>query len=147
MSSQKLDAPGVCRDYLQALGPHEADNAIAAEVLAERAKGNHQIGWFVSGVLVKLGLLGTVVGFIMMLGSVSGLENLDTSDIKALMQQMTEGMGVAMNTTLVGLVCSVLLGAQYLLLDRAADRLVVETLGYGQRQPPIPQGRAGGQVF
>ncbi|MDO6749982.1 MotA/TolQ/ExbB proton channel family protein, partial [Gilvimarinus sp. 1_MG-2023] len=79
---------------------------------------------FMTGVLVKLGLLGTVVGFMLMLGSVSGLENLDTSDLKVLMQQMTTGMGVAMNTTLVGLVCSILLGLQYLLLDRSADRLV-----------------------
>ncbi|WP_221800042.1 MotA/TolQ/ExbB proton channel family protein [Oceanobacter mangrovi] len=125
------------RDYLASLGADEAQNSVAAEVLAERAKGNHQLGWFVTGVLVKLGLLGTVIGFILMLGSVSGLENLDTSDIKQLMQQMTEGMGVAMNTTLVGLVCSMLLGLQYLLLDRAADRLVVETIRLGQSRQEV----------
>ncbi len=118
--------------YLQGLGPDQQENALAAEILAERLRGSHQVGWFVTGVLVKLGLLGTVVGFILMLGSVSGLENLDTSDIKELMQQMTSGMGVAMNTTLVGLVCSVLLGMQYLLLDRCADRLVADTVALGQ---------------
>ncbi len=141
-SSEPLQPGRLGSDYLQVLGPDDAENAIAAEVLAERAKGSHQTAWFLAGVLVKLGLLGTVVGFILMLGSVSGLENLDTSDIKELMQQMTTGMGVAMNTTLVGLVCSMLLGGQCLLLDRAADRLVVDTLCLGQLGER-PSGESG----
>ncbi|MGB1091551.1 MAG: MotA/TolQ/ExbB proton channel family protein [Oceanobacter sp.] len=117
------------------LSPHDAsDSALTAEVFAEKLRGPHQPGWFITGVLVKLGLLGTVVGFILMLNSVHGLENLDTSDIKELMQQMTEGMGIAMNTTLVGLVSSILLGTQYLLLDRAADQLVTHTLELGELQ-------------
>ncbi|MDO6681851.1 MotA/TolQ/ExbB proton channel family protein [Oceanobacter sp. 5_MG-2023] len=124
--------PSLGGQYLQGLGPLQQDNALAAEILAERVRGSHQVGWFMTGVLVKLGLLGTVVGFMLMLGSVSGLENLDTSDLKVLMQQMTTGMGVAMNTTLVGLVCSILLGLQYLLLDRSADRLVADAVTLGQ---------------
>lgn len=103
-------------------------DSLAAEVMAERLRGNHQIGWFITGIVVKLGLLGTVVGFVLMLRSVSDIEQLDTSDIQVLMQQMTLGMGVAMNTTLVGLVSSMLLGIQYLMLDRAADQLVADAV-------------------
>ncbi|WP_419413867.1 MotA/TolQ/ExbB proton channel family protein [Pontibacter sp. JAM-7] len=112
---------------------HENENALLAELLAEGARGSHQVGWFITGLMVKLGLLGTVVGFVIMLSSISGLENLDLSDIKQLMQQMTQGMGIAMNTTMTGLVCSMLLGAQYLLLDRMADRLIAETVNLGHR--------------
>lgn len=112
----------IAQDYLVNAG------VLQAEVLAERIRGSHQIGWFVTGAMLKLGLLGTVIGFVIMLGSIHGLETLDLSDIKALMQQMTEGMGIAMNTTIVGLVGSLLLSAQYLLLDRMADRFVQETL-------------------
>ncbi len=90
------------------------------------------MGWFLAGLVIKLGLLGTVIGFVLMLGSVSGLESLDIGDVKQLMQQMTQGMGIAMNTTMVGLVSSMLLGIQYLLLDRSADRFVVETINLGQ---------------
>ena len=103
-------------------------DSLAAEVMAERLRGNHQVGWFITGIVVKLGLLGTVVGFVLMLRSVSDIEQLDTSDIQVLMQQMTLGMGVAMNTTLVGLVSSMLLGIQYLMLDRAADQLVADAV-------------------
>lgn len=127
------ESSGLVGRYLQTLG-NAAENSVAAEVLAERARGQHQVGWFITGVIIKMGLLGTVIGFVLMLGSVAELENLDISDIKALMQQMTSGMGIAMNTTLVALVCSILLGGQYLMLDRSADRLVVEAIELGQRR-------------
>jgi len=95
--------------------------------------GFNDFGWFVTGLMIKLGLLGTVVGFIMMLSRLEGLEQLDISDIKTLMQQMTQGMGVAMNTTLVGLVGSILLGLQFLMLDRYADKLIAATVDYAHR--------------
>lgn len=122
------------QDYLEALqnGDSEQDKVILSEVMAEKLRGSHQVGWFVSGLVIKLGLLGTVIGFVLMLSSVSGLENLDITDIKQLMQQMTQGMGVAMNTTMVGLVSSMLLGMQYLLLDRCADQVVATGVGLGQ---------------
>ncbi|MCY0964215.1 MotA/TolQ/ExbB proton channel family protein [Parathalassolituus penaei] len=120
--------------YLLNLDEGVAENSVAAEIFAERARGQHQVGWFVTGVVIKLGLLGTVIGFVLMLGSVSQLDNLDISDIKMLMQQMTSGMGVAMNTTLVALVCSILMGLQYLLLDRSADLLVAGGVELGQQR-------------
>jgi uncharacterized membrane protein YqjE len=100
------------------------DCQLLAQVMAEQARGQHEAGWFVSGLLIKLGLLGTVVGFVLMLAPVANLESFDLSDIQGLLQRMTGGMGVALNTTLLGLSCSMLLGLQYLMLDRAADRLV-----------------------
>ncbi|MGH1462001.1 MAG: MotA/TolQ/ExbB proton channel family protein [Neptuniibacter sp.] len=122
------------QDYLEGLqnGDSEQDKVILSEVLAEKLRGSHQVGWFVAGLVIKLGLLGTVVGFVLMLSSISGLDNLDISDIKQLMQQMTQGMGVAMNTTMVGLVSSMLLGMQYLLLDRCADQVVITGVEIGQ---------------
>ena len=84
------------------------------------------------GGMIKLGLLGTVIGFIVMLSSVSGLENLTIADVKDLMQKMTEGMGIAMSTTLIGLIGSMLLSAQYLLLDRMADRFVAMSIRLGE---------------
>jgi biopolymer transport protein ExbB/TolQ len=41
------------------------------------------------------------------------------------MQQMTQGMKIALNTTIIGLVGSIFLGLQYLMLDRAADQILV----------------------
>lgn len=127
----------ICHDYLTHPLAHPSEGQLMAEVMAERARGTHQVGWFVTGLMIKLGLLGTVVGFIMMLSSLEGLEQLDISDIKTLMQQMTQGMGVAMNTTLVGLIGSILLGLQFLLLDRHADKLIAATVDYAHRNVKV----------
>jgi hypothetical protein len=124
----------VAVDYLLALerGSTEGDNAQLAEIMAETVRGSHQVGWFLAGLVIKLGLLGTVIGFVLMLGSVSGLDSLDIGGVKQLMQQMTRGMGIAMNTTMIGLISSMLLGLQYLLLDRSADHFVADTVMLGQ---------------
>lgn len=140
LSQSPLFATGqsICLDYLQYQNPkaHPSESQLLAEVMGERARGNHQVGWFITGLMVKLGLLGTVVGFILMLSTVEGLATVDLSDIKNLMQQMTQGMGIAMNTTLVGLVASMVLGAQYLLLDRSADKLVADTVQFAHQANP-----------
>lgn len=102
------------------------------EVMAEQARGQHETGWFMTGLLVKLGLVGTVVGFVLMLGSIATIESFDVADVQSLLQQMTVGMGVALNTTLLGLVGSMLLGFQYLMLDRGADKLVADTVHFAE---------------
>ncbi|HEX4916820.1 MAG TPA: MotA/TolQ/ExbB proton channel family protein [Limnobacter sp.] len=129
------EGQSICFDYLAHQNPvaHPSESGLLAEVMAERARGSHSLGWFITGLMLKLGLLGTVVGFTMMLGSLEGLEQLDISDIKSLMQQMTQGMAVAMNTTLVGLVTSILLSLEFLMLDRHADRLISETVAFAHR--------------
>ena len=106
------------------------DQQLLAQVMAEQARGQHEAGWFVAGSLIKLGLLGTVIGFVLMLTPVTSLESFDQSQVQNLLKQMTVGMGVALNTTLMGLVGTLLLGMQYLLIDRAADRLVAQTVHF-----------------
>lgn len=118
---------------------HSADEVqhkqLYAELLAESLRGQHQIGWFITGALIKLGMLGTVIGFVMMLASMTKLESLDITQVQILMQNMTQGMKIALNTTIIGLVSSMLLGLQYLLLDRTADKLVIEAVNF--KQPPV----------
>ena len=104
------------------------DQQLLAQVMAEQARGQHEAGWFIASSLVKLGLLGTVIGFLLMLAPVTTLESFDQSQVQNLLKQMTVGMGVALNTTLLGLVGTLLLGLQYILVDRAADRLVAQTV-------------------
>lgn len=104
-----------------------------AEVLAESLRGQHQVGWFITGLVIKLGLLGTVIGFGFMLSSVGSIESLEISNMENLMQKMTQGMGIALNTTMFGLVCSIFLGVQYLFLDRSADGVAVETINFAQK--------------
>ena len=110
----------------------EKNLSLNGELLAEHFHYQHAFGWFAAGAMIKLGLLGTVIGFIMMLTSIGGLDSLNIEQVQQLMQRMTQGMMVALNTTLLGLVGSMILGVQYLFLDHCADRLLVRTMTLAQ---------------
>lgn len=77
-----------------------------------------KMGWFVSNILMTLGIIGTVVGLIYALSTT--FVNLDPSN-RVLMQSalvnMSKGMSTALFTTAMGLVCSLLLRLQLYNLD------------------------------
>jgi flagellar motor component MotA len=93
-------------------------------VYESRLKGPQEIGWFVSDIMLKLGLLGTIIGFILMLGSVANIADFDVSSMQKILQHMSNGMGTALYTTLAGLVCSILAAMQYHMIDRHVDELI-----------------------
>ncbi|MCY4226491.1 MAG: MotA/TolQ/ExbB proton channel family protein [Gammaproteobacteria bacterium] len=92
--------------------------------LAEQVHKGHRLGWFISDSLIRLGLVGTVIGFIIMLGSVYDLEGDDVSVLQDLMSSMGGGMQVALYTTLTGISLSLVLGVYCKYLDSGADELV-----------------------
>lgn len=94
------------------------------EVYAAKLKGPQEIGWFATDIMLKLGLLGTIIGFIMMLGSVANVKDFDVSTMQKILQLMSSGMGTALYTTMAGLSTSMLAAAQYYMLDRSADRML-----------------------
>ena len=132
-----LDRQWQRADHWRTVLAQDPNQQLQAELLMEHLRGAHQLGWFITGALIKLGLLGTVIGFVIMLGSIGSLESLELSQVQNLMQAMTTGMKVALNTTIVGLTGSLLLGLQYLLLDRQAEQLVASIL----QQPEPADGK------
>lgn len=70
-------------------------------------------GFFISDLLLKLGIIGTVIGFIIMLSSLSAIDEMNLSKMNNLLLSMSAGMKVALYTTLTGLVGSILLSIQY----------------------------------
>lgn len=94
------------------------------EVYAAKLKGPQEIGWFATDIMLKLGLLGTIIGFIMMLGSVANVKDFDVSTMQKILQLMSSGMGTALYTTMAGLTTSMLAAAQYYMLDRSADGML-----------------------
>ena len=74
-------------------------------------------GWLYSDIVLSLGMIGTVIGFMAML---SGFDSLDLSDPKAaqaMLIQLGTGMSTALITTAVGLVSSILLKLQFFMLE------------------------------
>lgn len=131
---QQQDNGTVMQRYLRELQAiaNPQEKQLTAELFSSQLRGQHEVGWFITGALIKLGMLGTVIGFVMMLSSMTDLSSLDIAQVQALMQQMTQGMKIALNTTIIGLVGSIFLGLQYLMLDRAADQLVLEAVQVSQ---------------
>lgn len=75
--------------------------------------------WFITELLLALGMIGTVTGFILMLGS--SFESLDVANIETVKEALTDmalGMSTALYTTLVGLICSQLLKAQLVNVEK-----------------------------
>ena len=104
-------------------GGRRLDQTLLLRVLASRLRGSNAFGAFAADTLMKLGLLGTIIGFIMMLAPIAGLDAGDKEAVRSSMSLMSDGMAVAMYTTLVGLVGSILLKIQYSLLDSATARI------------------------
>lgn len=94
------------------------------DVMQEQIYGPQEIGWMFTEILVKLGLVGTVLGFILMLGSVGEIKNVDISSIQRILTNMSSGMQVALYTTLTGLTSSLLLSLQYHWADKTAGKLL-----------------------
>ena len=75
------------------------------------------LGYLAIDVLLKLGLTGTVIGFILMLLPIGEIQDFDPKVLQQLLSTMSGGMAVALYTTLTGLVTSMLLKFQYFILD------------------------------
>ncbi|MEM7021410.1 MAG: MotA/TolQ/ExbB proton channel family protein [Pseudomonadota bacterium] len=105
----------------------QIDQGLLLESFEAELKHGHLFGWFIADLLLSLGLLGTVIGFIVMLGPISGLDGGDHSAIKQALAAMSGGMAVALYTTLTGLIGGMLLKIQHFLLDGAVDELIRRT--------------------
>lgn len=120
------------------------DQTTLLRVLAERLSGGNSIGAFAGDLSMKLGLFGTIVGFIMMLAPIAGLNTEDQSAIKSSLSLMSEGMAVAMYTTLAGLVGSILIKIQYQFVETATSRLFTSTVALTEVYViPLLQRRVG----
>lgn len=94
------------------------------QVLETRLRGRYAFGFIVADLMLKLGILGTVIGFILMLGSLTDLNSVDITVMQTLLAEMSAGMKVALYTTLTGLVAGILLNFKFNALDWAVDHLV-----------------------
>ena len=80
-------------------------------------------GWFIAESCLVLGLIGTVTGFILMLGT--AFTELDVTNITSVQNaliKMSLGMSTALYTTLVGLISSLVIKIQLVTIERQLVR-------------------------
>ena len=78
-----------------------------------------ELGWFASGTFTALGMFGTIVGMIMALNGLGTINVSDVLSMQTALQGVIRGMGIALYTTGVGIVCAKLLEFQYINLGHA----------------------------
>jgi len=88
---------------------------------------------YISNSLTVLGLIGTVLGFIIALSGVDPDVASNPSAISPMVAQLIEGMSVALYTTLVGSILSVWLGLIYQMLATGTSNLVSQIIELSER--------------
>ena len=126
---------GWAGEYLAALAARPRDATAPLDLLIEHTHGPHHTAWWVNGIQLKLGLLGKVIGFSVLALQIGQIQSFDASQSQDLLKSLTAGLGIALLTTMVGLVGNILLGLQLTRLDRYADALVADCQRLGLALP------------
>jgi len=103
------------------------------EIHADAVRSPAELGWFFIDLAVRLGLLGTIIGFILIFASLDNIDIEGGDDLKNLLIAMSGGMGTALYTTLTGLIGASLLSFQYLILSRQSEHLIAQLLRVRRR--------------
>ncbi len=127
LTSKGEISEGIVKDYFVDLIGLKKNGATThvqiLETYVKKTIGYYEFGWFCSDVMLKLGLIGTVIGFIIMLGSLSDITTFDVTLLQGVLTTMGSGMGVALYTTLSALVAGVFVAIQYFNLESGCEEL------------------------
>jgi hypothetical protein len=125
--------PSSARTYLTQLRGHSADSrSLLASNL--RLKLSHRIGIIrnFANSLVILGLIGTVIGFIIALSGVDPENASDISAVTPMVSTLVDGMSTALYTTLVGAVLNIWLMTNYHVLATGTVKLITGLIEMGE---------------
>ena len=90
---------------------------------ADEAIKEFSSGWFIAESCLVLGLIGTVTGFILMLGTAfTELDVTNITSVQGALVKMSLGMSTALYTTLVGLISSLAIKIQLVTIERQIER-------------------------
>ncbi len=125
-SKGEISSGIVCDYFKDLIGLKKGGATTHVQILETYIKKTinyYEFGWFCSDIMLKLGLIGTVIGFIIMLGSLSDITTFDVTLLQGVLTTMGSGMGVALYTTLSALVAGVLIAIQYFNLESGCEEL------------------------
>ena len=125
----------LAKEFLQNTKKLDASsrNNLAASL---RIKLSSKIGYikFMANTLVILGLIGTVIGFIIALSGVDGSVSSNPEEVSKMVSTLIQGMSVALYTTLVGSICSVWLNICYQIMSTGANKLLSKIIELGEKK-------------
>jgi MotA/TolQ/ExbB proton channel family len=134
ISDQPFARSSRVQKYLEGVNRHDAQSrAISASALKMKLMSRIASIRHIGNSLVFLGLLGTVIGFIMALSGVDAQAAGDVDAIGPMVTTLIDGMSVALYTTLVGAVLNIWLMVNYRLLESGTVTLLTAVVDLGER--------------
>ncbi len=108
----------------------------AGQIGMVRLKMSHEIQIIrqIASMLVFLGLIGTVIGFIIALSGVKPEAVTQVDSVATMVATLIRGMSIALYTTLLGAVLNVWLSINYRLLSSGSVDLLSEIADHGERR-------------
>lgn len=126
--------PSRAQRYLaEVRGRDSGARSIAASSLKFKLASRIGVPRQISSTLVILGLIGTVIGFIIALSGVDPDKAGDVAAIGPMVSKLIDGMAVALYTTLVGGVLNIWLNINVNMLAGATVNLITEIVAVGER--------------
>jgi MotA/TolQ/ExbB proton channel family protein len=107
----------------RAQGGRTVDQTLLLRSLADQLRAREKLGWFVAEALLRLALLGTAIGFILMLIPIAQLSSFEVETLRKALAGMSGGMAIALNVTVTGIASALLLKVEYYFLNQAIAEL------------------------
>ncbi|MEE9333980.1 MAG: MotA/TolQ/ExbB proton channel family protein [Granulosicoccaceae bacterium] len=98
------------------------------EIAADKLRAPVEAGWFMVDLAIRLGLAGTIIGFILIFSSLTGENIVGEDALQQLLVSMSAGMGTALFTTLAGLIAATFLSIQYMVLGRQTEHVIASLI-------------------
>jgi len=117
----------------------ESASDSVVEIHADTIRAPIDLGWFLVDLAIRLGLLGTIIGFILIFTSLSTISLDGAEGLGELLVAMSGGMGTALLTTLSGLIGASFLSIQYLILGRQAEYQIALLIRLRNRYMTSPE--------
>lgn len=138
LTSVRAGTPGVNSrpaEYLSVVRGQQAGERTMRANLLRLKLSNDAVGIrHVANTLVFLGLVGTVIGFILALSGVDPEAASSTDKVAPMISTLITGMSIALYTTLVGAVLHVWLNINYRMLSAGTLALFDATVDLGERR-------------
>lgn len=80
--------------------------------------------WYFSEAVMSIGMVGTLLGFLLVLTTAfEGVDTTDVNDMKEVISNLASGMGIALTTSLCGLITSIWLKLQLVILENSHEEV------------------------
>ena len=133
VKSGQFGAGSRVHDYLETADFLDQDNRmIQINLLRMRLTHKISIVRQVANILVFLGLIGTVIGFIVALSGIDAKSAADKSNIAGMIGRLISGMSVALYTTLLGAMLNLWLTINYRMLATGTVNLLGAIVEQGE---------------